>query len=164
MTTELEQAWRQTLQQLEGRPCWAMLGITHGVVRFHFGAKIRREEPVPNTHLSYDAQHYEGEYGLFVHGCPWRLQSETAVLASWLDDEDADGPGSRALNELVGTTVIHVSSSLPARDLEIVFSNGYVLDVFSDGTDRTEDTAYSVINPHRYLGVYGGGALKSEPR
>jgi len=123
----------------------------------------RRAVPVPNPSLPVTTRNYEGDYGLYVE-CPWRVRTDDAVLASWDDKEDDDGPMVAALERLVGTTVVSASVVAPARDLRLGFDNGLVLDVFASGSPRSDDDDYSIFTPLVIYAVGRGGRVETEER
>lgn len=160
-----EDQFRAAVNAFVGRPCWGVAAGEGTGSRFglDLGQKIPRNKPLANPYLSEDMRNFNGEYRLFVEGCPWRVQSPSEVIGSWLDDNANDGPMVRTLERLVGANVHHVRLEAPAWDLWISFNNGLTLCVFPDATGDTEwDDNYTVLTPSGAFSVERYGKLTFE--
>jgi hypothetical protein len=75
---------------------------------------------------------------------PWRLQDEEKVLCDWNARSGVAGEILNAIRGLVGHSVVRVHTSPPAWDLQIWWSNGMSLVVFSDSNEDRQD-AWSIL-------------------
>jgi hypothetical protein len=160
------QGLRDGVQALVGLECWGAVAGLGTAARFalDFGRKFPRSRPVSNESLTRVVRENESEYSLFVQNAPWRAQSTTAVVASWVDDNANDGPQVGALNRLVGARVLRASLLAPAQDLSLEFDNGLALVVFADGTPRSDEDDYILFTRHHAYSVSRGGQVQVEER
>jgi hypothetical protein len=146
---------RAALQGLVGLPCWSVVAGrgTGSVASLRFGAKIARERPLTNLHLTDDERAFTSEHGLFIQSA-WRLDAALDVVCSWQDSNEPGGPMVSGLASLVGRTVTAFELRAPAHDLTIWFGADRRLSVFCDVLpDSSGD--YTVFIP--------GGSISAGP-
>lgn len=71
--------------------------------------------------------------------CPWRLQSDLAVLCDWNVSGGAGGAIQQATQQLIGANIQAAHTAPPGWDLRLEFSNGLTLLAFGDRTESRRD-------------------------
>lgn len=155
----------KAISALVGRECWsAVAGAgTGSVVSLQFGEKVRRSQRFTNPYLSPEAQEFDGEYILFIE-CAWRLDSETAVVCSWTDDNSADGSMLAGLRQLQGQKVTDYKLSTPAQDLDLEFEGGLIIHVFCDQSGTPDADNYAFIDQASIYVVESRGTIAKTRR
>lgn len=163
---EHEIAFGQAVNMLIGLKCWGAVGGVGTAFALDFGQKFLRDRPIPNKHLSHVVRENEPEFSLYVHGTPWRIQTETEVIAGWLDEGDSvdDDPSQAALDRLLGSRVVRADLTAPAHDLVLTFDNGLTLSVFPDGSPHSDHDDYVLFTRHCWYAVGWGGLISVERR
>ncbi len=116
------------INSLVGLRCWYINSYVFGSsISLSLGEKLRRRESLQLEGHDAEFRDHEGEATLYVW-CTWRLDGTEAPLTS--SDDQAE-TGSRALNQLTGTSISAVTVS-PMWDLKLHFSNQCELHVFCD--------------------------------
>jgi hypothetical protein len=164
--SEMSQQLARGLASLVGQRCWgAVAGSgTGSVVSLSFGRMIPRTTPLANPHLSTAVRENEAELGLYIE-CAWRIDGPDAVVAGCWDDNQADGPMLGGLAQLIDQSVVAADVTEPAFDLHLRFSNGIVLRVFCDKTNRDDgDDNYSLMIPSTTLIVGCRSVVRAERR
>ena len=156
MTAEIEMLdWGNRVVNL---PCWSVVTASVGSwFSMSFGGKLPRLKPIDNPHLTFDEQHFDSEYGLFVTTSPWCLFRGDKKIVDWTEDASPDGPIDSGLSLLRGTRVSSVSFDPTTGNLEMRFDSGsYVLEVIAQNL-APDDDGYSVFFPDRVVSHYGNG-------
>ena len=146
--------------------CWAFVAGkgTGSVVELNLGRKVSRKSPVRNPHLTETQRANDSEFALFVE-CTWRLESKTRVICGAWDDNSKQGAMIKGLERLVGQTIESISLTRPSLDLEVRFSNQFVLRIFCDQTNRAEMVDnYSLFLPQMIYIVGTRSRLRKEVR
>jgi hypothetical protein len=163
---EGEQGLREAVRALVGLECWGCVAGTGtgSMFTLELGEKFPRDRPVQNPHLAAVVREHEAEFCLFVKDTPWRVQSVTEVVATWLDANAKDGPMVAALDRLAGARVVAAELDEPARDLKLSFDNGLTLVVFPDGSpsESENDDDYTLFTRHWSFSVRDGGRVEVE--
>lgn len=153
------------LDHLLGKKCWRVSAGpgTGSMFSLDFGRKICCSKPLNNPKLTHDQNHNEGQMCIFVEFAAWRLDRLNKVLCSSTTDNRKDGPMVRNLNKLVGKVVAKVIVLTLAQDLELHFTNGYVLRLFCDQANEIEDhDNYSMKLDNTWYVVKSWGKIKQE--
>lgn len=127
MNTTIE----QFLKELKGLECWACIaGKGSGsMVNMYFGDKKKRSLPIDNPHLTEDERNYEGEYGLFIQFAPWRILHNSQLFLCWNLPEEVISEKIKAIS---GCAIRDCKICPITQDLELYFSNQYILSIFCD--------------------------------
>lgn len=141
------------IEGLRGKPCWSVqISGVGSLANLHFGAKVPRQKEQIMTHpdfkIDVDERVNQGEVVLYLEECPWRVDSASAVLCSWMDENKAGGRLVEGLSQLKGLSVIDAQVIQPALDLIITFEGGLVLRVFPDQSNPDEGDNYAVNLAH----------------
>lgn len=75
---------------------------------------------------------------------PWRLQDNARVICDWNAPGGKNGKIIQVVNALVGHLVTQAHTSPPSWDLQLSWSNGMSLLVFSDTNEDRQD-AWSIL-------------------
>lgn len=147
--TDLINQFINTIEGLRGKPCWSVqISGVGSLANLHFGAKIPRQQDQimahPDFKIDVDERINQGEIVLYLEECPWRVDSPSAVLCSWMDENETDGRLVEGLMQLKGLNVVDVQVIQPAFDLIITFEGGLVLRVFPDQANPEEGDNYAV--------------------
>jgi hypothetical protein len=70
---------------------------------------------------------------------PWRITAKGRVIADWNTPGGVHGEIVEAATSLIGHSVVNAKCEGPGYDLDISFSDGFRLFVFSDTDDGRED-------------------------
>jgi hypothetical protein len=162
MSVPLANGLQDELSHLKvGRGCWGVIAGsgTGSMVTLDFGEKVKRARPLHNPTLSDEARNYEGEYGLYLQDCDWRLQTRQKVLASSASSNEAGGVMLTGLGQIVGQRVREVTFDPPSFDLAIDFANEIQLLVFCFGKSVEEFDHYSFFSPALVYTASSGGEL-----
>ena len=141
------QEFQSAVAQLVGLPCWNIkAGAIGAMASIHLGEKVALDKPLPfpNTSLTPDEHKFRGAMVLYIEDCPWRLDGEDAVIASWTDSNAPKGPIVLGLQGLIGATVTAASVTPPGMDLTVQFDNGRTLRIFPDQVDADAGDNYSL--------------------
>jgi hypothetical protein len=155
---------RAAVHALVGLPCWSVVAGrgTGSVVSLLFGAKVPREQPLKNRHLTDDERVFTSDHGLFVNAA-WRLDGPLDVVCSWRGSNEPGGAMVPGLATLVGRTVTACELRAPAHDLTVWFGGDRRLSIFCDLTpDRGND--YTVFMPGGSISAGPVGVIDREPR
>lgn len=146
----------EIVQMLVGQSCWYVShgGSTAPTFELVMGQRIPREAQLQNAAHPDEFRLNRGSHSLLVW-CSWRLQEPTKVLTT--SDNVAD---LSQLDKLTDATLVIARCSAPAWDLELQFSNGLVLLIFSDnhGPDPTASQNWELWVP----GMYARAGLGEE--
>ncbi len=142
-----------TVHRLQGMPCWSVqISGVGSLANLHFGGKIRRDKDKMMTHPDFkvdvDERIYQGEVVLYLEECPWRLDSITEVVCSWMDENEAGGRLHKGLMMLKDRRVTDAEVIQPGFDLIISFEGGLILRVFPDQVDPETGDNYAVNTAH----------------
>ena len=142
-----EQALNDAFHELEGLECWACVAGrgTGSRVSLKFGGKIKRHNPITNPHISEEARNFEGEYGLFVKDCAWRIEDEEKVLGCSESPNEPDGAMIKALSQLTHKKVVSVSLKYPSFDFSLLFEQGISLHAFCFSNTVDELDSYTLF-------------------
>jgi hypothetical protein len=157
---ENEKAFEAELSKIVGLTCWGAIAGkgTGSMVTLDYGRKIPIVPPLRNDRLSKVLREYHGEYCIFIEGCAWRLESKRTILCGWGDDADKIG---ECVQCLVGCRLSAASVTNWALDLNLSFSNDYVLRLFCDQTAGTLDN-YSLRSPSGWYSVGPNSKISQE--
>lgn len=145
--TDLINHFIDTITNLKGKPCWSVqISGVGSLANLHFGAKIPRQQVMahPDFKIDVDERVNQGEVVLYLEECPWRVDSSTAVLCSWMDENAEGGRLVEGLMQLKGLSVVEAEVVQPALDLILTFEGGLVLRVFPDQANPDEGDNYAV--------------------
>jgi hypothetical protein len=163
---ELLQKLQNAVDALVGLECGKVI-IGRGTgISLDFGSKFPMKKPLRSRRTGEVIEDNEFEFGLFAVGTPWRVRTSTEVFASWTDDGEADPDIAGELRRVIGTRVIRAELGTPAPDLAIEFENGVILEVFADGTPRSDDDDFDFVFFTRYESISAGwgGRIELERR
>ncbi|RYY79730.1 MAG: hypothetical protein EOO69_05460 [Moraxellaceae bacterium] len=132
---ELESSFKNIL----GEECWLIIAGkgTGSIVSLGFGKKMLRKKNVKNPNLTEEERKYDAEIILMVY-CAWRVSSSNAVICSWRDSNNRNGPMLNGLNLFRSSRVLRLNLNPINYDLKIHFDNGIVFEIFCDITDIDE--------------------------
>ncbi len=142
--------FENTLMQLVGKPCFnVQVGAIGSMASLHFGKKIPLENPLPypNPSLTPDEHKFRGEFVLYIEDCPWRIENNQHVLATWLDSNAPTGPIVIQMRSLMNKPISDVTLIHPGMDLTITFDSDTYLRIFPDQTDPNEGDNYAISSP-----------------
>jgi hypothetical protein len=145
--TDIINQFINVIESLKGKPCWSVqVSGVGSLANLHFGAKIPREQALthPDFKIGVEERMNQGEIVLYLEECPWRVDSPSAVLCSWMDENRTGGRLVEGLMQLKGLDVVDVQVIQPAFDLIITFAGGLVLRVFPDQANADEGDNYAV--------------------
>jgi hypothetical protein len=118
------------IDSAKGLSCWYVStgGAASSTFELAIGSKVPRLIPLKNTAHSEEFRQFGSEISIFVW-CAWRLDGLKEPVTSWDDEEKSIESG---LNRLIGEKIELIQISLPAWDVNIMFSNSLCLRVFCD--------------------------------
>lgn len=162
--TEEQRQVDRTASALCAKKCWytSCGGSAGSTFQLALGEKVPRSAKVANEAHSEEYRRFEGEVSLLVW-CTWRLDSAERPVSS---SDDTSENIERALNTLVGRTVLDVRIDRPGWDLHLTFSDGYVLRVFCDHVpgDPSFDGNWELFLQTEIISVGVGSKWTVEPR
>ena len=147
--SELIAQFETALSNLNGKRCFnVQAGAIGSLASLHFGEKIPLENPLPypNPSLTPDEHKFRGEYVLYIEDCPWRIEDDEKVLATWLDSNAPTGPIVVQMNNLIGKTITSTVLHQPGMDLTIVFDHNITVRIFPDQVEPDEGDNYSLVD------------------
>jgi hypothetical protein len=156
--------FEEVVNRLVGQLCWGIIAGagTGSIISLQLGEQIPRQSPLNNPALSRVQKKYESEYTIFIE-CSWRVDSKSKVICGCWDDNSKNGEMVAGLKRLTGSTVTSVNVKKPAWDLELMFSNGFVLRLFCDSVNLADlNDNYSVFLPEGIFVVGTRGKLRKE--
>jgi len=129
----------KTIEELIGRVCLAAIAQpeTGGNLLLHFGRWQTYENP-PDPGIAVSER---GNWSLMIK-CPWRLDSNTAVICDWRSTGDAENARAEAHLSMEGLTVEDVELSHPGLDFRLRFSSGHQLLMLCDSAGAYGDCWY----------------------
>lgn len=139
----------QAVRELIDLPCWSVV-VTGGrapQVTLQFGQKLRRREPLVNTRLPVEDCFYEGECGLLLRGCAWRVEHGSEVLCTSRSPNRGSGSGGEmqaGLRSLLNKKVHSVGVMHAGSDLVVRFAGRHWLRVFCDQIQHDAGDNYAV--------------------
>jgi hypothetical protein len=136
MSHTVDRTLADFLRELVGLKCEAADNPLGSVIRFDLG-------PMGLGPLSGPRSKPHGWRHLTVES-PWRLQTDRHVLCDWNAQSGTGGAIESVVKQLVGEVVESATAEAPAWDLEIRWSNGVGLIIFSDSTEDREE-AWSIL-------------------
>ena len=149
----------KNIKELFNQPCVKVVGgDTGSIIAIDFGKLVPVNGIVSNN---YDNHPYlRGEYGLMID-CAWRLDAVTEVLCG--SEDDLRSLFNFHFNKLVSEKVISTKLTEPAYDLEIEFSNNYILKLFCNNTNpEAFDNNYDFFTPEGCFSVGCKGEINFE--
>jgi len=102
----MKEELKRALAEFVGKRCWSTVaGAGSGsIFTLGIGAKIPRENPLRNPHLSGEQQENDSEYGLMVYSS-WVLKRLDIVVCNSANDNSNDGPLVLGLRKLEGKEI-----------------------------------------------------------
>ena len=155
----------EALRELLGLECWSISAGegTGSIFKLSLGGKIERKQPIANPHLSELVSNYESAYSLMVE-CAWRLDDSGKPVTGSNDPNTNNGPMVQGLKRLIGTQVTYINCFGPANDLQLIFNDSLILNIFCDIVNNDEDDEnYSLLTPKGCLQAGPGAFFEFEP-
>ncbi|MDR2874481.1 MAG: hypothetical protein LBV44_00930 [Methylobacillus sp.] len=123
----------ETLRSLEGKVCWSVIAGrgTGSHVSMHFGKKIPMSRPLKNTKLTEEERNFEGEFGLFIQMCSWRLEDGESVICSCHSPNDEGEEMLFGLKFIIGKKLLSAKVKNVGKDLDLLFEKNIKLLIFS---------------------------------
>lgn len=148
------------MQELVGKKCWkADAGPNRGSeFLMSFGEKWTYDQPYPGI---LGDPWYVGEYTFHVLLCPWRIEDQTKILASWRDSNRQDGPIVEGLMRFQNSTIIDCRLNLLNLDVIIESDSGVRLTVFYDKMPFSR-AQYLFTAQHRLFILNGNGVINQQ--
>jgi hypothetical protein len=149
----MTKSFENELSTLVGLPCWGVVaGVGNGsMATLHVGQRIARQPPLKNPNLPEELRMFNGEFCIFVKGCAWRLENGSRIVCGSTNPEAEIGlkltPG------LTGALITEAQLCNWAGDLNVTFSNQYVLRLFCDQTGEQAIDNYAVRFPSGWIKV-----------
>jgi hypothetical protein len=123
------------VSQAVGLPCWRAYTSAGNSPALLLGRRIERSiADAMKSHprwksLPPDSDRFFTAEVYLIIWCSWRLDGDLEPRSS---SDDAEDSAHAAIGELVGTSLQSAKVSMPAGDLELLFSNGQCLRAFCD--------------------------------
>lgn len=130
--------FKQAAEHLIGCECWATRAGkgTGSMVTLHFGEQVNQSrQPDASTTLPAIS---EGERGIYIEHCAWRVDSPAGVICGSTDDNRMDGPMIEGLRFLMSQKPVAVVLTPPSLDLCVTFTNSIVLRLFCDQVNQKD--------------------------
>jgi hypothetical protein len=139
--------FEDVLKGMIGLACWSVqVSGVGSLLNLHFGERVRRSQPLtmPDFKLTPEERAFQGSHVLYLEDCPWRVESDEAVLATWLDSSEPEGELTLAVQQLHEQRVAAVELQRPGLDLMVRFDNNLRLRVFPDQVDADMGDNYAL--------------------
>ncbi|WP_147328081.1 MULTISPECIES: hypothetical protein [unclassified Duganella] len=161
----LRDAFLRDLSTLSGEECWGVVcGEGSGsVLGLNIGARTPKQKPVNNPHLSELVRRYDCAYSMLIW-CPWRIDSESKVIAGSHMPNANDGPMVVGSQSICQQRITGVTYSSPAFDLRLNFENRYSLVIHCSAIGKNYEVCYSFGTPLGHYSVDLDGNLSFEGR